>query len=100
MSRRKLAMRLYAFTAAIAIATMAALIFLPRFVGSPRYLEPQAALVQNMVDRFSERIHRDPAKLDESMARLTQRLRGKLTLFDPQGNVLRSTAEPLSFVNA
>jgi len=100
MSRRKLAVRLYAFTAAIVIATMAALIFLPRFVGSPRYLEPQAALVQNMVDRFSERIHRDPAKLDESMGRLAQRLRGKLTLFDPQGNVLRSTAEPLRFVTA
>ena len=100
MSRRKLAVRLYAFTAAIVIATMAALIVLPRFVGSPRYLEPQAALVQNMVDRFSERIHRDPAKLDESMGRLAQRLRGKLTLFDPQGNVLRSTAEPLRFVTA
>ena len=42
-------------TAAIAIAVMVALIFLPRFVGSPRYLEPQAALVQNLVDRFAVR---------------------------------------------
>jgi signal transduction histidine kinase len=91
---------MYAFTAAIAIATMAALIFLPRFVREPKYLEPQAALVQNMVDRFSERIHRNPAGLDESMGRLAQRLRGKLTLFDPNGKVLRTTAEPLRFTTA
>jgi len=97
VSRRKLAVRMYAFTAAIAIVTMAALLILPRFVGSPRYLEPQAALVQNMVDRFSERIHTNPAKLDEIIARLTQRMHGTLTLFDTQGHVLRSTAAPLSF---
>ncbi|MBV8758177.1 MAG: HAMP domain-containing histidine kinase [Deltaproteobacteria bacterium] len=100
MSKRKLGLRLYALTAAIAIATMAALIFLPRFVGSPHYLEPQAALVQNMVDRWSERIHRDPASLDVSVARLKERLRGKLTVFDNQGNVLRTTAEPLRFASA
>jgi signal transduction histidine kinase len=100
MSRRKLALRMYAFTAAIAIATMAALIFLPRFVREPKFLEPQAALVQNMVDRFSERIRKDPAKLDESMGRLAQRLKGDLTLFDPQGTVLRSTHEPLSFLTS
>jgi signal transduction histidine kinase len=99
MSKRKLALRMYAFTAAIAIATMAALIFLPRFVREPKYLEPQAALVQNMVDRFSERIRKDPAKLDESMGRLTQRLKGELTLFDAQGNVLRSTHQPLTFLS-
>jgi signal transduction histidine kinase len=100
MSRRKLALRMYAFTAAIAIATMAALIFLPRFVREPKYLEPQAALVQNMVDRYSERIHRDPAALDVSVGRLSQRLRGKLTLFDPNGKVLRTTAAPLDFITA
>jgi two-component system OmpR family sensor kinase len=97
MSRRKLAVRLYMFTAAIVVATMAALILLPRFVGSPRYLEPQAALVQNMVDRWSERIHRDPASLDASIARLKERLRGQLTLFDTEGHVLRTTAQPLRF---
>jgi hypothetical protein len=100
MSKRKLGLRLYALTAAIALVTMAALIFLPRFVASPRYLEPQAALVQNMVDRWSERIHRDPASLDVSVARLKERLRGKLTVFDPQGHVLRTTAEPLGFPSA
>jgi signal transduction histidine kinase len=90
---------MYAFTAAIAVATMASLIILPRYVREPKYLEPQAALVQNMVDRYSERIHRNPAGLDVSVGRLTQRLRGKLTLFDPDGKVLRTTAAPLRFIS-
>src|SRR3954469_20373519 len=89
--RGTLALRLYAFTAVIAVVVMAALLLLPRFIGSPRYLEPQAALVQNMVDRFSQR---DPAKVAESMARLQQRLRGKMTLYDATLHVVRSTIEP------
>jgi len=97
MSRRKLGLRLYALTAAITLATMAALLLLPRFVGSPRYLEPQAALVQNMIDRWSDRIHRDPAGLDISVARLRERAHGQLTVFDAEGHVLRTTGEPLKF---
>ena len=94
MSRRKLGMRLYAFTAAIAITSMLALYFLPRFVGSPRFLEPQAALVQYMVDRLS--VHAgDPHKFDVILTRLGARLRGKLTLYDDRGHVVRSTAEDL-----
>jgi signal transduction histidine kinase len=92
MSKRTLSLRLYGLTAAISIAVMAALLVLPRFVGSPRYLEPQAALVQFMVDRLSLR---DPATLPERIERIGKRLRGKLTLYDRQGNVVRSTAEPL-----
>ena len=91
MSKRPLALRLYAFAAAISITVMAALLVLPRFVGSPRYLEPQAALVQNMVDRFSQR---DPQQLAERMERIGKRLKGKLTLFDKSGNVVRSTVDP------
>jgi signal transduction histidine kinase len=94
MSRRKLAMRMYAFTAAIVVATMAALLLLPRFVGSPRYLDPQAALVQNMVDRLSIRVKDDPQRFSDAMTRISGRVKGKLTLFDAQGNVVRSTAEP------
>jgi two-component system, OmpR family, sensor kinase len=92
MSKRPLALRLYALTAAISIAIMAALLVLPRFVGSPRYLEPQAALVQNMVDRYSLRQGQD---LTDRVQRVGKRLRGRLTLFDSQGNMVRSTAEPL-----
>ncbi|HEX5058350.1 MAG TPA: HAMP domain-containing sensor histidine kinase [Kofleriaceae bacterium] len=92
MSRRRLALSLYALTAAMSIAIMVALLVLPRFVGSPRYLEPQAALVQYMVDRLSTR---DPQRLAERMDRIGKRLKGKLTLYDTRGTVLRSTAEPL-----
>jgi two-component system OmpR family sensor kinase len=90
MSKRKLALRMYAFTAAIVLVTMTALYVLPRFVGSPRFLEPQAALVQNMVDRLSQR---DPQRIAEVMARLQQRLHGKLALLDAQGHVVKSTID-------
>ncbi len=94
MSKRKLALRLYALTAAIVVATMTALYVLPRFVRSPSFLEPQAALVQNMVDRLSVRVKEDPVKFGESMTRIASRLKGKLTLYDTAGGVIRSTAEP------
>jgi len=91
MSKRPLALRLYALTATISLATIVALFVLPRFVGSPRYLEPQAALVQNMVDRFSLR---DAKQIAERVDRVGKRLKGHLTLYDPAGNVVRSTVEP------
>jgi len=93
MSRRKLAWRLYGLTAAISITVMVALLVLPRFVGSPRYLEPQAALVQNLVDRFSLR---EPARYDEIFGRWRQRLKGKLTIYAADGTMVRSTVEPQS----
>ncbi|NVB78164.1 MAG: HAMP domain-containing histidine kinase [Kofleriaceae bacterium] len=92
MSKRRLGLQLYALTAAIAIAVIVAMYVLPRFVGSPRYLEPQAALVQNLVDRYSVR---DPSKRAEPLQRWKQRLRGKLTMYDTAGNVVGSTYEPL-----
>jgi signal transduction histidine kinase len=92
MSKRKLALRLYGLTAAIAVSVMLALIFLPRFVGSPRYLEPQAALVQNLVDRFAVR---GPSNRQEPLERWRKRLKGKLTFYDANGNLVASTYEPL-----
>jgi two-component system OmpR family sensor kinase len=91
VSKRPLALRLYGLTAAISITVMVALFAVPRFVGSPRYLEPQAALVQNLVDRVALRA---PDRLAEVKDRLTRRLRGKLTMFDAQGNVTLTTVEP------
>src|SRR5690606_38084841 len=91
LSKRPLALRLYGLTAAVSIAAMVALLVLPRFVGSPRYLESQAALVQYMVDRLSLRA---PEKLEVSMNRIGPRLRGGLTLFDANGNLVRSTVDP------
>jgi signal transduction histidine kinase len=90
MTRRKLALRLYGLTAAISISVMVALLLLPRFVGSPRYLEPQAALVQNMVDRISLR---EPSRYPVVIARWSQRLKGKLTLYDANNQVIASTAD-------
>ena len=88
MSKRPLALRLYVLTAAIALSVMAALLVLPRFVGSPRYLEPQAALVQNVVDRWSLR---ERHEVPERVQRLGKRLRGRLTLYDANGTVVEST---------
>jgi signal transduction histidine kinase len=94
MGKRKLALRLYAFTAIITLVAMAALYVLPRFVGSPKFLESQAALVQNMVDRLSVRLAENPAKFDEAIARITQRVHGTLSLFDRDGHLVRTTSEP------
>jgi signal transduction histidine kinase len=91
MRRGNLVIRVYALTAAIAVSVIVAMVMLPRFVGSPHYLEPQAALVQNMVDRYSAR---SSEQLVERMERLKGRLRGRLTLFDANGTMLRSTVEP------
>jgi two-component system, OmpR family, sensor kinase len=91
MRRGNLVIRVYALTAAIAVSVIVAMVLLPRFVGSPRYLEPQAALVQNMVDRYSQRT---PDELTERMERLSQRLRGTLTLFDANGKLVRTTVVP------
>jgi len=93
VSRRRIAWRLYGLTAAISIAVIAAMILIPRFVGSPRYLEPQAALVQNLVDRFSLR---EVARYDEMIERWRQRLKGKLTIYAADGTMIRSTLEPQS----
>lgn len=92
-TRGKLALRLYAFTAAISVAVMVALVILPRYLGSPRYLEPQAALVQTVVERLAQR---DPVRRAEVLGRLAARLRGKLTLFDASLHELGSTAEPVA----
>ncbi len=90
--RRRLVFRVYALTAALAVAIMAALLLLPRYTRAPRYLEPQAALIQYLVDRMSLKDHKG---FMESFGRIEARLRGQLTLFDPGGHVLASTEPPL-----
>ncbi len=89
--RRRLVLRVYAFAAALSIATMAALLILPRYARTARYLEPQAALLQYMVERWSLK---DPAKFTETMERIEPRLRGKLSLFDTKGRLVRSNINP------
>jgi signal transduction histidine kinase len=89
--RRRLVLRVYGFAAALSLATMVALLILPRYVRTARYLEPQAALLQYMVERWSLK---DPARFEATMVRLEPRLRGKLSLFDTRGNLVRTTIDP------
>ena len=93
MSRRgSLALRVYAFTAALAVAVMVAFFTIPRYVGSPRFLENHVVWIQNTVDRLSSR---DPGRRAEVVARMATRgIGGDLTLFDASGGVLDSTVQP------
>ena len=89
--RRRLVYRVYGFVAVLAIAIMAALLILPRYTRAPRYLEPHAALVQYLIERWSLK---NSQQLDGVMARIEPRLRGKLSLFDASGKLVRSNTEP------
>jgi two-component system, OmpR family, sensor kinase len=89
--RRRLALRVYLFVAALSVAIMVALLVLPRYTRGARYLEPQAALVQYMVERLSLK---NPAQFDEAMTRIEARVRGKLSLFDHDDKLVRTNTEP------
>ncbi|HEX7837533.1 MAG TPA: HAMP domain-containing sensor histidine kinase [Kofleriaceae bacterium] len=89
--RRRLVYRVYGFAAVLAIAIIAALTVLPRYTRSPSYLEPHAAIVQYLVERWSTRTRQE---LDTAMARIEPRLRGKLSLFDASGRLLHSNSTP------
>lgn len=90
-SRRRLVWRVYAFVAVLSIAIMAALLILPRYMRGARYLEPQAALFQYNVERWSLK---DPQKFAEIMARIEPRLRGKISIYAVDGRVLRTNVDP------
>jgi len=89
--RRRLVYRVYGFVAVLAIAIMAALLILPRYTRAPRYLEPQAALAQYLIERWSIKA---PQEFESAMARIEPRLRGKLSLFDASGKLLHSNIDP------
>jgi two-component system OmpR family sensor kinase len=89
--RRRLVYRVYGFVAVLSISTMAALLILPRYTRSPRYLEPHAALAQYLIERWSTK---DPAEFKSAMARIEPRVRGKLSLFDAGGRLLHSNIDP------
>ena len=89
--RRRLVYRVYGFVAVLAIAIMAALLILPRYTRAPRYLEPQAALAQYLIERWSIK---DPQAFESAMARIEPRLRAKLSLFDASGKLLHSNIDP------
>jgi len=90
--KSRLVFRVYALTAGLAVAIMIALLVLPRYTRGARYLEPQAALVQFLVDRWSLK---NPKEFDESLRRIEPRLRGKLTIYAHDGRMLRTQGEVL-----
>jgi len=83
--------RVYGFVALLSIAIMFALLILPRYTRSPRYLEPHAALTQYLIERWSTK---NPQEFESAMARIEPRLRGKLSLFDASGKLLHSNIDP------
>lgn len=89
--RPRLVFRVYAFAALMSIAVMLALLILPRYVRGARYLEPQAALLQYLVERWSLK---EPAQFLDSMARIEPRLRGELSLFSTEGRLVRTNVTP------
>ena len=89
--RRRLALRVYAFVAMLSVAIMAALLVLPRYTRSPRYLEPQAAIVQYIVERLSLK---QPKQFGEMLDRFEARIRGKLSLFDARSTLVRTNIDP------
>ena len=91
MRKGKLVFGIYALNAAIAVTVIVAMWWLPRYVGSPSYLEDRAALVQNMVDRYSQRNRVD---LEDRMSHVGPRLKGELALYDAHGALVRSTRTP------
>ncbi len=89
--RPRLVWRVYAFAALMSIGVMIVLLVLPRYIRGARYLEPQAALVQYLVERLSLK---KPAEFTETMVRVEARVRGRLSLFDTHGKVVRTNIEP------
>jgi two-component system, OmpR family, sensor kinase len=90
-ARRRLVYRVYIFVAVLSIVIMAALLILPRYTRSPRYAEPHAALAQYLIERWSTGTYE---KLEERMARLEERLLGRMSLFDAAGELLLSNVTP------
>lgn len=89
--RRRLALSVYAFVAALSVAIMVALLVLPRYARSPKYLEPHAAIVQYIIDRSSLK---KPKEFGEMLDRFEARLRGRMSLFDLNGTLLRTNVQP------
>lgn len=89
--RPRLVWRVYTFAALMSIGIMVVLLVLPRYIRGARYLEPQAALVQYLVERLSLK---EPVKFAQTMDRVEARLRGRLSLFDANGNLVRTNVDP------
>jgi signal transduction histidine kinase len=81
----------YAFVAVLSVAIMVALLVLPRYTRSPKYLEPHAAIVQYIIERLSLK---KPKEFGETLDRFEARIRGRMSLYDAKGGLLRSNVMP------
>jgi signal transduction histidine kinase len=96
--RRRLVLRVYLFTAGLFIAVFVAMATIPRMVTGPTWHEPQAALLQGVVEHLS---HLPAGDRRHLVARLRERVPGQLTVYDARGVVLASThAPPAGGLNA
>jgi two-component system, OmpR family, sensor kinase len=87
----RLALRVYAFAASMSLIIAFALLVLPQYVRGAQYLEPQAALLQYNVERWSLK---EPAKFEQILGRVEARLRGEMTLYGHKGRIIRTNANP------
>ena len=92
--------RVYGFAAVLAIAIMAALLILPRYTRAPRYLEPHAALVQYLIERWSAK---NPQEFRSAMTRIESRVRavgsGRFVLPDGSERYLVTEARLLALAS-
>jgi signal transduction histidine kinase len=91
MKSKRLVLGVYGFAAALSIAITIALLVLPRYTRGASYLEPHAALLQHMVDRWSLK---QPKEFSEGMSRIEQRLRGKLSLYSHNNKLQWTNVDP------
>jgi signal transduction histidine kinase len=89
--RRRLVYRVYGFVAVLAIAIMAALIFLPRYTRAPRYLQPHAALIQYLIERASLR---SGTERENVIGRIKAAVLGKISLYDATSHLQGTNTEP------
>jgi two-component system OmpR family sensor kinase len=98
--RRRLALRVYLFAAGMLVFVGVAMVVIPRFGGSPAWLEPQATLLQGFIDRLAHttapeaRVDDRVEDLAAAFERLGPRIQGQATLYDRDGRMLLSVVEP------
>jgi two-component system, OmpR family, sensor kinase len=88
---KRMVYRVYLFVAAISLAIMVVLLVVPRYARGARYLEPQAALVQFLVERWSTK---SPGDFAAAFARIEPRLRGTFTVYSSDDRVLATSVMP------
>ncbi|HEY4242240.1 MAG TPA: HAMP domain-containing sensor histidine kinase [Kofleriaceae bacterium] len=88
--RQRLVIRVYGFVAALSLAVMTVFAVLPRYWRSSHWLEPHAALMQNLVNGWAH----SPDLGAASMGRVNVEEHARLTLYTRDIKVVRSNVQP------